>query len=82
MPTVLRFAGLRFVIYPGDHRPAHVHVIGRGGEAVFNLQCPKGPPVLREAYGLTRADVARIRATIADQLHLFCSSWESMHGQA
>ncbi|MEK7995992.1 MAG: DUF4160 domain-containing protein [Planctomycetota bacterium] len=82
MPTVLRLAGLRFVIYPGDHRPAHVHVIGRGGEAVFNLQCPKGPPVLREAYGLTRADVARIRATIIDHLRLLCSSWEAIHGQA
>jgi len=29
MPTVLRFEGLRAVIYPNDHRPAHVHVIGR-----------------------------------------------------
>ena len=41
MPTVLRFNGLRAVIYPNDHRPAHVHVIGRGYEAVFNLHCPK-----------------------------------------
>jgi hypothetical protein len=40
MPTVLRFAGLRVAIYPNDHRPAHVHVIGKGCEAVFNLHCP------------------------------------------
>jgi hypothetical protein len=26
MPTVHRFDGLRVVIYPNDHRPAHVHV--------------------------------------------------------
>jgi len=32
MPTVLRFEGLRVVIYPNDHRPAHVHVIGRGAK--------------------------------------------------
>jgi hypothetical protein len=37
------------VIYPGDHRPAHVHVIGKGGEAVFNLNCPDRPSALRDA---------------------------------
>ena len=40
MPTVLRIGGLRVVIYPNDHRPAHVHVIG-DGEAVFILR-PRG----------------------------------------
>jgi hypothetical protein len=24
MPTILRHAGFRFVIYPADHRPVHV----------------------------------------------------------
>ena len=37
MPTVLIIGGWRVVIYPNDHRPAHVHVIGGGCEAVFNL---------------------------------------------
>ena len=44
MPTVLRLDALRVAIYPNDHRPAHVHVIGAGYEAVFNLHCPDGPP--------------------------------------
>ncbi|WP_199271807.1 DUF4160 domain-containing protein [Pseudoduganella flava] len=39
---------MRVVIYPNDHRPAHVHVIGPGCEAVFDLHCPEGPPELRE----------------------------------
>jgi hypothetical protein len=42
LPTVLRFGGVRVVIYLNDHRPAHVHAIGRGCEAVFNLNCPAG----------------------------------------
>ena len=50
MPTVLRFDGLRAVVYPNDHRPAHVHVIGRGCEAVFDLNCLAGPVELRENY--------------------------------
>src|SRR3546814_10225859 len=35
MPTVLRIDGLRVVIYPNDHRPAHVH---RSEEHTSELQ--------------------------------------------
>lgn len=82
MPTVLRVAGLRFVIYPHDHRPAHVHVVGRGSEAVFKLNCPKGPPQVREVYGMTRTEVARIRAILVEALAGLCAAWESIHGEA
>ena len=54
VPTVLRFDGLRAVMYPNDHRPAHVHTIGRGHEAVFNLNCPVE---LLENYGFSRREV-------------------------
>ena len=73
---------LRIVIYWGDHRPAHFHAIGRGGEAVFNLNCPAGPPALREVYGLSRAEVGRIRRIIASELSVLCADWETMHGEA
>ena len=62
MPTVLRFNGHRVVIWPNDHAPAHVHVISAGGEAVFNLRCPNGPPKLRENYGFRLTDLNRIEA--------------------
>lgn len=58
MPTVLRIAGFRVVIYPNDHRPAHVHVVGAEYEAAFNLRCPDGPPELRESFGFSRQNVA------------------------
>jgi hypothetical protein len=48
MPTVLRIGALRVAVYPNDHRPAHVHVIGRGHEAVFILKGPLGSIALRE----------------------------------
>jgi len=82
MPTVLRIAGLRVVIYSADHRPAHVHVVGRGGEAVFNLHCPKGPPELRETYGLSRSDVMRMRKLVVRHLSSLCAAWEEVHGEA
>lgn len=80
MPTVFRFDGLRVVIYPADHRPAHVHVIGAEGEAVFILNCPDGPPVLRETYGFSRRGVSRIGKELARHLSTLCPIWSDIHG--
>lgn len=80
MPTVLRLDGLRVVIYPNDHRPAHVHVIGGAAEAVFVLQCPDGPPILRDSYGFDRRAASRIASALADALALLCRKWNEIHG--
>ena len=82
MPTVLRFRGLRVVIYPNDHRPAHVHVIGPDREAVFDLNCPAGLPELRENYRFSRRQVARIAAELSERLDELCRAWENLHGIA
>jgi len=73
MPTILRFAGLRVVIYTNDHRPAHVHVIGDGCEAVFEMNCEGGPITLRENYGfaLARLRKIKIRFAAAQERYLF-----------
>jgi hypothetical protein len=81
VPTVFRFDGLRVVIYPNDHRPAHVHVIGGGGEAVFDLHCPSGPPELRESYGFRLADARRIGSMLARMLATLCQEWRAIHGR-
>jgi len=80
MPTVLRFEGLRVVIYPNDHRPAHVHLIGRGCEAVFNLRCPAGPVALRENYGFSPREVRNIQRVLKNDLTVLCSEWGRIHG--
>jgi hypothetical protein len=36
-PTVFRTRNYRIVIYPRDHRPAPVHVIGPDAEARFDI---------------------------------------------
>jgi hypothetical protein len=81
MPTVLRLDGLRVTIYPNDHRPAHVHVIGGGSEAVFDLHCPHGPPELRENYRFSRIDLNRIAAELSEHLAALCHAWERIHGR-
>lgn len=81
MPTVLRFDGLRVVIYPNDHRPAHVHVRGAEGEAVFVLHCPDGPPELRESYGFGQPELGRIKVALAGELTALCGEWRRLHGR-
>ena len=82
MPTVLRFDGLRVVIYPNDHRPSHVHVIGADAEAVFNLNCRTRPVELRENYGFSRRRIAHIQAVVNEHRHYLCRRWEEIHGLA
>ena len=80
MPTVLQLDGLRVVIYPNDHRPEHVHAIGGGGEAVFNLRCPKGPPELRENFGFARPRLERIIDELTNHVAVLCQEWRRIHG--
>ena len=80
MPTVLRLGALRVVVYPGDHRPAHVHVIGPGREAVFNLNCPDGPPEVRESFGFGLPDLGRIIDNLRRALADLCRQWREIHG--
>lgn len=80
MPTVLRFDGFRVVVYPNDHRPAHVHVIGSECEAVFRLNCPDGPVELREDYGATRSQIKGFERKLMKNLSQLCGAWEKIHG--
>ncbi|MBS0612909.1 MAG: DUF4160 domain-containing protein [Proteobacteria bacterium] len=79
MPTVMRFDGLRVVVYPNDHLPGHVHVIGADCEAVFELNCPKGPVTLRESYGFTTWQLRGLAEQLTESLSLLCDAWESIH---
>lgn len=80
MPTILRFAGLRVVIYSNDHRPAHVHVIGDGCEAVFEMNCEGGAIFLRENYGFKLIRLRRIKKFLQEHRSDICSRWKRIHG--
>lgn len=80
MPTIFQTFGLRVVIDLNDHRPAHVHVQGKGCEAVFALHCPDGPPEVRENYGFSRRDLSKIAETLSMRLDEQCLAWKAIHG--
>lgn len=80
MPTILTMFGLRVVIFPNDHRPAHVHVQGEGCEATFILHCPSGPALVREHYGVPKKDIVKIALALNDSLTHLCDEWRKIHG--
>ncbi|MFJ3487104.1 DUF4160 domain-containing protein [Pseudomonas sp. NPDC090202] len=82
MPTIIRIGGLRVVIYPNDHRPAHVHVMRDGCEAVLILNCPDGPPTLRDSIGFKAHELGPIIDALAPkaQMTTACDKWSAIHG--
>jgi Domain of unknown function (DUF4160) len=61
VPTVMHINGLRVVIYPNDHPPAHVHVLGPGWVVVTNLielEVARGAPPRRQHRARTASAAA------------------------
>ena len=81
MPTILHIDGLRVVIYPADHTPAHVHVIGEGNEAVFHLSASDGRVELRENYGFAARRIGTIRAALMRHREKLMEAWRHYHGE-
>lgn len=83
MPTILKTQGMRVVIYPADHRPAHVHVMGADFEVVFVLNCPDGPNELRNigAGKVSKTRIEQVRKVLAPHLDELCAAWRKHHGR-
>ncbi|MDE1157656.1 MAG: DUF4160 domain-containing protein [Neorhizobium sp.] len=75
MVTVLREAGMRFVIYADDHDPAHTHVYG-DGEARINIV----DLTVISNRGMKKRDLSVALAIVQANKHLFIEKWESIHG--
>lgn len=67
-------------IYPNDHCPAHVHVIGNGCETVFKLHCQDGTAELCENFGFPAQELGSIRAALVVDLTYLCNEWRKVHG--
>jgi hypothetical protein len=80
VPTVHRLGSLRVVIYLNDHRPAHVHVVGDGRSAIFDLHCPAGPPVLRQNFGFPRGTITLAARHVELHVGDLCEAWRNIHG--
>jgi len=68
------------MIYANDHRPAHVPVVADGWEAVFVMNCIRGPIPLRENYGVSLVRLRRIESFFEKDKLAICVAGKRIHG--
>ena len=77
MPTIHSEHGFRFIIYPNDHEPAHVHVWKAGTEAKIQML---SEPELLEVSGMRQKDAFRALDIVEEHQQEFLMKWEQYHG--
>lgn len=82
MPSVLPcLKGWRVVIFPNDHRPPHVHVIGTEQHARSELLCDLGRIQLMSNIGFGISQLKQIEGYLLNHLAYLCTEWERIHGR-
>lgn len=82
VPTVLRRAGFRVVIYlpPREHAPPHVHVQSANGEVVIALAAERRPQTIRTVAGMRTPEVIRAFRLVEDHAAFLLTKWREYHG--
>lgn len=75
MGEVIYFHGVSIRVNPRDHNPPHVHVIGNGGKARFNLKTMEW----MDSKGFTRSDLVAIREVIERRIEECWEEWRRNH---
>ena len=68
------------MIWPNDHAPPHVHIIGSALVARFDLLCDLNASRLKSHSGFTLKQVQAIEKYLVDNLHTLCKAWGTIHG--
>jgi hypothetical protein len=80
MPTVLRVDALRFVIWPNDHAPAHVHVFSAEAEAKIELGDEGGYPRLVDNRRMKHVDLVKALRAVFENRTMLMRRWSDIHG--
>lgn len=70
-PVILKTKNLRMVIFPKDHKPAHVHVYGPDQEAKFEINTM----ACIYAVGFSLKELKRIRDFMLDKQEFLIEGW-------
>ncbi len=82
MPTILRFRGLRVVIYTNDHWPPHVHVSAPEAQAKIALGEARQRPHVLVNDGLTLRQLNWALTEIDRNRELLLTRWREIYGDA
>lgn len=81
MPTIFRQDGFRFVIWPNDHLPPHVHIFRAGNEITINLGIGDALATVRTNHGMSsQLENAALLITALNN-RIFVERWEEIHGE-
>ncbi|OGR07460.1 MAG: hypothetical protein A2511_12020 [Deltaproteobacteria bacterium RIFOXYD12_FULL_50_9] len=80
MPTILNINGFRFVIWPSDHEPPHVHVFKGKGEAKVYIGSGEMAPSFVLIHDLTKREARQIWDIVAEHQNQLLNAWEGIHG--
>jgi hypothetical protein len=75
---------VRFIVYPQDHEPRHVHGFLGCGEAVVDLRLDGSVALARRADAvrrLTRSEVRKVLEAAERRYHDLVAHWEKMHAE-
>ncbi len=76
MPTIFRKDGFRFFFYSREgNEPAHIHVIGKGGEAKVWLD----PVGISKVYNLSSKDQRAILNIVRENVKMFKEKYKEWH---
>ena len=71
MPTVIYIGSVKIRIYPKDHQPPHVHAVGPGCEAKFEIETL----LCSFSRGFSERDLRRIQNHLEDQQDYLMEVW-------
>ena len=81
MPTIHRQDGFRLMIFPNDHRPAHVHCIRGDAVVVVNLPSEGHAATLRKFSSQAKqSDLADAVRIVNENDHKLWTAWSFYHG--
>jgi len=75
MGMIDQFHGIIIKVNARDHNPPHVHVIGKGGEARFNIKTMKW----MESRTFSRSDLRAIEEVIERRIDECWNEWRRIH---
>jgi hypothetical protein len=83
--TSLRIEGVRFVAYPQDHEPRHVHCFVAETEVIVDLRVDGFVALADRSDAIRpanakRSDVRKALFLAAENFAVLVALWESMHG--
>ena len=83
MPQVHQIAGFRIYIYlpPGEHTPAHVHVLKDAGEVVIRIGTGLGLEAYRVFGPIKRTDVIRAIRIVESIETQLLEEWRKYHDE-